>query len=289
MRITLCVLGQKGYQVIESLPDEYLNAIDKVIIGTDRSITNDFSEALTELCRQKNLNAGQNDSIPLESDYVFAIGWRKMISVVGKQTLIVLHDSLLPRYRGFNPLVTALINGDREIGVTAIYGEETYDTGAIIDVEKLIIEYPITVSEVIEKMSFCYSILFNRILDKIEQKDVKAVPQDESVATYSLWRDSQDYRINWEWPSDKIQRMIYAVGNPYNGAKTLVGEKEFTIVSATSLLDRTIENRDIGKVIFKENGKPVVVCGKGLLRLDHILNEEGEQEQFTNQFRLRFT
>ena len=49
-----------------------------------------------------------------------------------KSKLIVFHDSVLPKLRGFNPLVTSLINGYEEIGVTVLYGTEDFDRGEII-------------------------------------------------------------------------------------------------------------------------------------------------------------
>ena len=49
-----------------------------------------------------------------------------------------------------------------------------------------------------------------------------------------------------------------------------------------------IENRDVGKVIFKRNNQPVIVCGKGLVVIDEVSTEEGEKIDFQNKFRIRF-
>ncbi|PKA82112.1 methionyl-tRNA formyltransferase [Ulvibacter sp. MAR_2010_11] len=289
MKIALFVSGQKGLSVIQSIPSEFKSSVETVIIGTDKSIANDYSEALTSLCSEKGLNHTFDDSTNTDCDYLFAIGWRKLIPLQSNETLIVLHDSILPKYRGFNPLVTALINGDKEIGVTAIFGEESYDTGAIIDVEKLTVTYPIKIAEAISIISECYSTLFNRVLKNIFENSITSVSQNESDATYSLWRDKEDYRINWQWSSERIQRMIHAVSEPYDSAKAVVNGKMYRIVDCTVVPDVVIEYRDVGKVIFKVEEKPVVVCGEGLLRLDLILNEDGMVEKFTNQFRLRFS
>ena len=53
------------------------------------------------------------------SELALAIGWKKLINS-SYQQVVVLHDSLLPKYRGWNPLLTALINGDSRIGSTAL-------------------------------------------------------------------------------------------------------------------------------------------------------------------------
>jgi methionyl-tRNA formyltransferase len=52
------------------------------------------------------------------SDFNIAISWRWMLKV---SNLIVIHDSLLPKYRGFSPLVNMLINGEDTLGVTVLF------------------------------------------------------------------------------------------------------------------------------------------------------------------------
>ena len=288
MKIALYVLGEKGYRAIASIPQKYLAIIERIVIGKDNKVKNDFSEDIIKICQEKMISHTFDDVIRVEYEFIITIGWRKLLSIQKKQTLIVLHDSILPRYRGFNPLVTSLINGDSEIGVTAVFGAEAYDTGAIIDVEKISIEYPITIAKAISKISVCYAKLLNRIFKKIEEDSLLSIPQNQRDATYSLWRDNEDYRIDWGWNAEKIKRMVDAVGYPYNGAKTTMNESEYTIVKAITIPDVTIENRDVGKVLFKEEGKLVVVCGQGLLRLDQVLNENGNLETFEHKFRLRF-
>src|SRR6185437_6088104 len=70
-------------------------------------------------------------------DIVFAIGWRYLITkdaytVPPKGTLII-HDSLLPAYRGFAPMNWAIINGEKKTGVTLFYSAEGIDSGPIVD------------------------------------------------------------------------------------------------------------------------------------------------------------
>jgi methionyl-tRNA formyltransferase len=60
-----------------------------------------------------------------------AVSWRWLIDHPAEQ-LIVFHDSLLPRYRGFEPLVTSLVNGETRIGVAALFGASEFDTGDVI-------------------------------------------------------------------------------------------------------------------------------------------------------------
>ena len=89
--------------------------------------------------------------------------------------------------------------------------------------------------------------------------------QNESEATYSVWRDDLDYWVNWRDDADKICRFVDAVGIPYKGARTSVNGKIVIIKDVASIPDRTIHNRDCGKVLDQMNGLPIVICGDGLI------------------------
>ena len=134
--------------------------------------------------------------------------------------LIVFHDSLLPRYRGFNPLVSCLINGERHIGVTALLASSEYDRGNIISRSYTEINYPIKIQNAIELILRNYRELALTVSEMIERREViTGQPQNEQEASFSLWRDEEDYRIDWSQPAEDIKRFIDAVGYPYKGAQ----------------------------------------------------------------------
>ena len=250
MKSTLFLLGEKGLFSLQSLDKNATDTIEKVVIGTDKNVQNDYSTDIQNLCTQINITFTFDDT-NVNSDYLITIGWRKMIVVANHQKLIVLHDSLLPKYRGFNPLVTALINGDKTVGVTALFGTKEYDKGDIIAQESLSISYPITIQEAIEKVATCYAALLNVIFLKIKSNALTAIPQDHQKATYSLWRDQEDYFINWNSNAKKIIRFINAVGFPYEGAKFRLNNEIYTVLEAEETADVKIEKRTPGKVIFQ--------------------------------------
>ena len=289
--VTFFLLGKKGLEVLNLLDQKSIENIDMLVIGTDKNVQKDYSEDIRQRCLGYGVpHVTSNKTSSFSSKYAIAIGWRRLINCEETQRLIVLHDSILPRLRGFNPLVTALINGDKEIGVTALFASEEYDRGEIIDSEVIQISYPIKIEEAIARVSVCYSILVNRLMKSIySQESLEGRKQDESKATYSLWRDKEDYFINWEDDADKISRHIDAVGFPYDGAKTHYDNRVITILEATPLQeDVYIENRIPGKVIFKKDGYLVVVCGRGLLIIRKALDTDKEYLDFNGKFRLRF-
>ncbi len=289
LSITIFGLGLKALKALKALSPEDLKHIDKVIIGKDKNVQNDYSSELNQFCIQHQLKYEyRNQSTEIDSEILIAIGWRWLITKESQQKLIVFHDSILPRYRGFNPLVSALINGDTEIGVTALLGEEEFDSGDIVGLEKCSITYPIKIKEAIEMISNCYGSLLKKIVAEAIHKELTQVKQNEAEASFSLWRDFEDYYIDWTWPAEKIKRHIDAVGFPYQGARTIVEGVEYIINDASTIDDVLIENRSPGKVLFKREGCPVVVCGKGLLKIDNMFNPDTNEYHFPKKFRLRF-
>jgi methionyl-tRNA formyltransferase len=288
--ITLFLLGKKGFETLTKLEELNLFNVSKVIIGTDKNVAEDYSREIEFFCLKNSIEHSKSPKENLfNTKYAIAIGWKRLINYHSGQKLIVFHDSILPRLRGFNPLVTALINGDKEVGVTAIFASEEYDKGDIIDIEKIKINYPLKIEKAIKLISECYSILGNRIISKLNKgKLLVTTKQIESLATYSLWRDDEDYFINWNDDANKISRQIDAVGYPYKGAKAIIENQIITISDGEPINDVEIENRSSGKIIFMKDNNPIVVCGKGLLLIKEAIDSNNQNVDLSKKFRLRF-
>lgn len=278
MRVDLFLMNEKGYSTLCSvLQSQYGSLINRVISSKDKGVLNDFYDEIKLTCSNHNLSFLDRSEYTNDSsvNYKIAIGWRWMIEE--SDNLIVIHDSLLPKYRGFAPLVTALINGDTRIGISAIFADSDYDTGPIISQRSLTIAYPCTIQELITKVSKLYIEVVLHILSEISAKsklDYQA--QDESKVTYSIWRDDHDYLIDWYKSSKEIKRFIDALGYPYQGAKTYMEDTSLTITNCEVIDDVNFEIRQPGKVFKIENGNPVIICGSGLLKVLSLNNSSGE-------------
>lgn len=280
MKITVCALGQKGYKTLMAINKSGINVDLTCIIGRDNGVSHDYSCEIVDYCEKNNIThclKGASSFLSLSTaDYVFAAGWRWMIREIPEHRLIVFHDSLLPRYRGFAPLVNALLNKENKIGVTALFGGENYDTGRIISQRFIEVAYPVTIGQVIERISDLYSDLAFEVLHLLRESSVQGDAQDESQASYSLWRNNQDYRIDWCLAADEISHFVDCLGYPYLGASSKLDDRLVRFYKVKPLEDVLIENRAPGKVIFINNGRPVVVCGKGLLSIEDARFDEGD-------------
>lgn len=289
--LTLFLMTEKGYRVLKRLGVEHAERISCVVGATDSEVQNDYYQEIRILCDQLGISfVDRRDFGQVTSRFALAVSWRWLIEP-GIALLVVFHDSLLPKYRGFSPLVSALINGEPEIGVSVILASDEYDRGEIIHQSKVTIQYPLKIKSAIGKVSGLYSDAANTVVENLlGGSTLHTRPQSEQDASYSLWRDAEDYRIDWQDSAERIRRFIDAVGFPYDGAKTLVSGKMARVLDAEEIEDVAIENRVAGKVIFVQRGCPVIVCGKGLLRLTHL--EDSNSGEFLlplARFRTRFT
>ncbi len=293
MRITLYLMTQKGFEVLNALiAKNFQFIISEVILGRDKNIKNDYATEIISLCKQNSIKHFERyENHQVLSDYSLAISWRWLITESNSK-LVVLHDSLLPKYRGFAPLVNMLINKEKEIGVSALFASEEYDKGDIIAQSSTIINYPITIAEAINLISKNYIELTFKIFSfLISNKEILAIPQNDLNASYSLWRDEEDYLINWQKDAEDILNFINAVSNPYNGATSFInGLQKVRILGAELVNDEKIENRAVGKVIFNKNNYPVIVCGSGLIKLIKVIDDITNEDVLPfNKIRIRLT
>jgi methionyl-tRNA formyltransferase len=274
-RLTVFAMTEKGHAVIRLLLSRYPGLVAAVVAARDKDIAKDYFDEIAGLCRAGNIHfCDRADGYSIQTSHVLAVAWRWLIDPASAR-LIVFHDSLLPRYRGFNPLVTALINGDREIGVTALYATAEYDRGDIIAQSSSPVAYPIRILDAIKSVVGNYEVLAAGIAASLARGDEPgARPQDETNASYSLWRDDEDYFVDWSRPAAELKRFIDAVGDPYKGAAATLEGKMVRIRDAEVEDEVRIANRTPGKIIFLKDAKPLVVCGQGLLKLTALFDDE---------------
>jgi methionyl-tRNA formyltransferase len=294
-KVVLLVMTKKGFEVVKKAIKSHKKLIDFIVIGSDKSVQNDYSSEIVNLAKESGVDFYLRGSEPIinKNKFVLTISWRWMVNhPVNK--LIVFHDSILPRYRGFAPLVNMLIRGEKKIGVSAIFGAQEFDKGDLISQQSSDISYPITISEAIDINNKNFITLVDRVMSKISTSSkLNGIKQVEADATYSTWRDSDDYFIDWSRSAEEIRRLIDAVGSPYMGARSLTADgKLIRITKAEAINDVSCELRHVGKVIFINNGIPDIICGSGLLRIleAHIIDNDQETNYLPmKSFRVKFT
>lgn len=156
-----------------------------------------------------------------------------------------LHASLLPQYRGAAPINWAIINGEKETGVTTFFLKHEIDTGAIIFQEKENISYDDTVGTVYERLMTRGSVLVLKTVQAIQEGRVQALPQqshDNLRHAPKIFKET--CKINWDQPAEAVRNFIRGL-SPYPAAWTEIDGKIFKIFSASVVkndkTDTTIE------------------------------------------------
>jgi methionyl-tRNA formyltransferase len=293
-KVVLYLLGRKGCQVLNAaVCGGFKNQIAQVIVGKDKQVHEDFSNEIISSCEKHGIgycerNEFIESSIRCEDHIAFSAGWRWLIRAPYRQ-IIVFHDSLLPKYRGFNPLVTALLRNDSEIGVTAIIANKEFDRGDIVGSRSMTVNYPVKIADAIQSIGRLYFELAESCFEALSETGYfSGIPQDESKASYSVWRDEEDYRIDWSWSADTIVHFINCLSFPYKGAASICDGALIRVLEAEVESDVEIANRDVGKVLFVRDEKPVVICGAGMLRVIAATDDEGRDVLPFKAFRVRF-
>lgn len=294
-KILLLLATEKGYEVLHHIADsDFKGNIGGVISFRDKGVIRDWCDDIESLCvsgsipfyHWNNIKESLTELISENSiTGLIAIGWRYMLPLTLNRFLeddmIIIHDSLLPKYRGFAPIVTAMMCGEERVGATAIFAAEKVDSGDIIIQKSFEIDRSVYIDEVIHKMSGVYTQIVDGILQMMNDGTLKGIPQDDTEATYSIWRDEQDYLIDWNKNAEQIYTQIRSLGNPYKGAHTYADGEEIRIIKASvEETDIDLAIRDAGKIWSISSGRPVVVCGKGLLMIEEALDTGGKNYQF---------
>ena len=200
----------------------------------------------------------------------FGMIFPKEILEIPKYGFINVHPSLLPKYRGPTPIQTAILNGDKETGVSLFLIDEEMDHGPILAKREL--EFPISNFQfpiLSQKLAELGADLLIETLPKYINGEIKPQAQDESQATYTkkfstqdAYIEPKDLEIAQEKGGDKaieIERKIRAL-NPEPGTFTLSLSKGG--LKRTKLLEaKIIDGRLKITKIQVEGGKPQNTCG----------------------------
>ncbi|MBI5207676.1 MAG: methionyl-tRNA formyltransferase [Candidatus Firestonebacteria bacterium] len=144
---------------------------------------------------------------------------------------INIHGSLLPKYRGAAPIQWALINGEKETGVTSLFMDEGIDTGDIILQDKISILHEDTRETLHDKLSVLGGEILLKTLELIDSGSFPRYIQDNSQASYARIIKKEDGKIDWSKKSDEIINLIRGM-TPWPGTYSWLENKLIKIWDA---------------------------------------------------------
>lgn len=191
----------------------------------------------------------------------------KSILDIPRYGCLNIHASLLPKYRGASPIQYAVINGEKESGITTMMMAETLDTGDMLDQEAVILDEKETGGSLHDKLSEIGGRLILKTLKKIEEGTAVRTPQDESNTCYVGMIKKSMGDIDWSMDAESIERLIRGL-NPWPSAYTGWNGKVMKLWEAT-VVEKEYEGV-YGQVVEVGRDRMIVKTGKGGLSIREL-------------------
>jgi len=186
---------------------------------------------------------------------------------IPKHGTIGIHASLLPKYRGAAPIAAAILNGDRETGVTLMLTDAGMDSGPIIAQRGVAIADTDTAQTLSDRLATTGAGLLIETIPTWLAGDIAPLAQNQAEATTVRLISKQDGEIDWSRSATEIDRRIRAY-SPWPGAFCDCQGKKLSILTAHPALDWSGPDQP-GTVVQTEQGVGVATA-QGLLILDEV-------------------
>jgi methionyl-tRNA formyltransferase len=305
MRVVMFGFQTWGHRTLQALLDSHHDVAMVVTHPkSDHAYERIWSDSVADLAEERGvpvLLRNRPDDPDLlrrlaeaEPDVIVATNWRTWIPPrifnFPRHGTLNVHDSLLPAYAGFAPVIWALINGEKEVGVTAHMMDERLDAGDIVLQRAVPVEPADTATTLFYKTLELFGPITVDGLDLIAAGKTDWIPQDRSQASFFHKRSVEDSRIDWTWPAQDIANLVRALSDPYPNAFTFHRGERVRVLAA-SVSERRYGGTP-GRIFIREGDGVVIVAGADArtgrnpgLVIEKVRTEDGADLPATEYFR----
>jgi methionyl-tRNA formyltransferase len=211
----------------------------------------------------------------LQPDLGIVIAFRMLPEVIWampRYGTFNLHASLLPQYRGAAPINWAIINGEKETGITTFLLNHEIDKGAIIGQRKMPILAEDNIGTMYDKLMTEGCDLVVETVEKIAAQDFTPIEQmhiDEATLKPAPKIFKEDCMIDWSWEGERIVNFVRGL-SPYPAAWTpmyLNGEEKGSAKIFEVRFSPNKGNGNVGEIISDGKEQIAVVCSDGLIEI----------------------
>lgn len=268
----VCILEAliQNYSVraVVTQPDKYVGR-NKIL--TSSAVKKRAEEHEILVLQPTKIKEDYQEILALEPDLIVTCAYGQIIPKVlldyPKYGCINVHASLLPKYRGGAPIQRAIMNGEKETGITIMYMNEYMDQGNIISQEKIAIEDNDTAGTLYNKLKLLGAKLLIDTLPSILSGTNNSIIQDESLVTYAPIIKREDEKLNFSNNKYKLYNQIRGL-SPYPGAYCLYNGQILKVWDAY-LTDNIFNSKYDGEItnIYSDGFGVKVSNGELVLRL----------------------
>ena len=220
----------------------------------------------------------------LQPDVIAAVAYGRILpqSVldIPPKGCVNIHASLLPQYRGSAPYQWAVLDGQKETGVTAQFMALKMDAGDVIDAAVTNIGPDETAGELLDRLAVLGAELLSKTMGRLRDGEVSAVPQDESRVTYAPMLDKSLCPIDWTKTAQQVHDHVRGL-NPWPVATADLGEKRFKVYT-TAIAEGSGAP---GTVLGLTRTGLRIACGEGAVEIRVLQAEGGKRMAAPDYFR----
>jgi len=190
---------------------------------------------------------------------------------------INIHASLLPLWRGAAPINAAIINGDRETGISYQFIEKGLDTGDVLHSEKMLIGLSDTAITMYTKLSSLSGDTVLKVLDMLENRTYTRLKQEASKATYIKTLHKEDGKIDFHKDTLTIYNLVRGL-LPWPGAFCFLEGKKIKVLSTGPCEELPTGNYSPGQIAAVSKSSGIVIkTGDGFISLKEVQAEGGKK------------
>ena len=190
-----------------------------------------------------------------------------------------VHASLLPRWRGAAPINRAIMEGDKETGVTIMQMDEGLDTGAMAMADRVPIGPDMTAGDLHDELARLGADLMVRALAAAERGSLTLTPQGEAGVTYAAKIGKDETRIDWGKPASQVHDHIRGL-SPFPGAWCEFAGTRVKALRSTKAEGQKTSKAVAGRVL---DDNLTIACGDGAVRLTQV-QREGRKPMSAEEF-----
>ncbi|NMA95622.1 MAG: methionyl-tRNA formyltransferase [Clostridiales bacterium] len=226
-------------------------------------------------------NINTKDSVrllsSLEPDLIVTAAYGQILSKAVLEIpplgCINVHASLLPKYRGAAPIQQAIIDGEKETGITIMYMEEGMDTGGIILQRAISIGPDENAGSLHDRLAILGKEVLRESLDLFKHGRADATKQDDCLATYCKKIDKSLGEIDWQMSNHNIHNLVRGL-SPWPGCFTFYEGERLKILETRIVERQASKIKAPGEIVQSDTSAGLIVaCGHGLIRLKNIQGE----------------
>ena len=270
-----CIASHHNVVAVYTQPDRPAGRGRKIYYGPVKQLALD---AEIPVLQPKHFDSQQteqlqntNADLMLVSAYGMLLP--KEVLNIPKFGCINIHASLLPKWRGAAPIQRAIIAGDQQTGISIMQMVEALDAGPVLETFTCDIKDHDTGSSLHDRLAEMAADEIVGVLDRLQNKELHAVEQDETLVSYAKKISKQEANINWQQSASEIERKIRAF-NTWPVAYSYLNDQRIRIWQAECLSE--VNDNIAGRIISANKNGIQVATGDGVINLTTLQQAGGK-------------